>query len=99
MKSRSECFGINYYSLGNIFFNQQVIILLENMGVPYHLFLRFQNRARFKISMSLLTDEAAAHTLGQTIRLFDWDRMHHSGVALTREPFARRLLLLLAQEK
>jgi hypothetical protein len=69
------------------------------MGVPCHQFLRLQNQSRLKISMSLLDDEIAEQTLKQKIRTFDWQRMRRAGIQLTNEPFARDLLLLIAQEK
>jgi hypothetical protein len=81
------------------FLNRQVIVLLENMGVKEHTFLKLQNKARLKISMSLLANKSAQYTLEQNVRSYDWERMRKSGVQLTREPFARSLLLLLAQER
>jgi hypothetical protein len=81
------------------FLNRQVIVLLENMGVDEHIFLKLQNKARMRISMSLLANKSAQHTLEQHVRSYDWERMRRSGVQLTREPFARSLLLLLAQER
>jgi len=85
--------------LGMAFLNRQVIILLENMGVGKHIFLKLQNKARIRISMSLLANKSAEHTLEQHVRCYDWERMRKSGVQLTREPFARALLLLLAHER
>ncbi len=81
------------------FLNRQVIFLLENMGVQEHIFLKLQNKARMKISMSLLANKSAQHTLEQNVRSYDWERMHKSGIQLTKEPFARSLLLLLAHER
>lgn len=81
------------------FLNRQVIVLLENMGVREHIFLKLQNKARTRISMSLLANKSAQHTLEQNVRSFDWERMRRSGVQLTKEPFARSLLLLIAQDR
>jgi hypothetical protein len=81
------------------FTNRQVIVLLENMGVKEHTFLKLQNRARLKISMSLLANKSAQHTLEQNVRSYDWERMRKSGIQLAKEPFARSLLLLLAQDR
>lgn len=81
------------------FLNRQVIVLLENMGIEEHIFLKLQNKARKRISMSLLANKSAQHTLEQNVRSFDWDRLRQSGIQLTQEPFARSLLLLLAQER
>ncbi len=85
--------------LGMAFLNRQVIMLLENMGVGKHIFLKLQNKARIRISMSLLANKSAEYTLEQQVRSYDWERMRKSGVQLTREPFARALLLLLAHER
>lgn len=79
--------------------NRQAINLLDHMGVPLHPFLRLQNQARLKVSLSLLADETAEEVLEHKIQLFEWKRMRCAGISLTREPFARNLLLLLAQEK
>jgi hypothetical protein len=81
------------------FLNRQVIVLLENMGVEEHIFLKLQNKARLRISMSLLANKSAQYTLEQNVRSYDWERMRKSGIQLTNEPFARSLLLLLAQER
>ena len=81
------------------FLNRQVIVLLENMGVEEHIFLKLQNKARLRISMSLLANKSAQHTLEQNVRTYDWERMRKSGIQLTKEPFARSLLLLLAHEQ
>jgi hypothetical protein len=89
----------NLYLLGMAFLNRQVIVLLENMGVAEHVFLKLQNKARMKISMSLLANKSAQHALEQHVRCYDWERMRKSGIQLTREPFARALLLLLANER
>ena len=82
-----------------VFLNRQVIVLLENMGIPEHIFLKLQNKVRIKISMSLLANKTAQRTLEQHVRCYDWERMRKSGIQLTNEPFARRLLLLLANER
>jgi hypothetical protein len=89
----------NLYLIGMAFLNRQVIVLLENMGVEERIFLKLQNKTRMKISMSLLANQSAQHTLEQNIRCYDWERIRQSGVQLTREPFARSLLLLLAHER
>ncbi len=81
------------------FLNRQVIVLLENMGVHEHIFLKLQNKARKRISMSLLANKSAQYILQQNVRCYDWERMRKSGIQLTREPFARSLLLLLAHER
>ncbi len=81
------------------FLNRQVITLLEAMGVGKHIFLKLQNKARMRISMSLLANKSAQHTLEQQVRSYDWERMRKAGVQLTREPFVRSLLLLLAYER
>lgn len=81
------------------FLNRQIITLLENMGVEEHIFLKLQNKARIRISMSLLANKSAKHTLEQHIRLYDWEQMHGSGIQLTKEPFVRSLLLLLTHER
>lgn len=86
-------------SIGMAFLNRQVIVLLENMEVPKEIFLKLQNKTRLKISMSLLANKSAQRTLEQNVRSFDWERMHKSGVHLTKEPFVRSLLLMLAQER
>ena len=69
------------------------------MGIPHHQFLRLQNESRLKISMSLLDDDVAEHTLKQNVQTFDWQQMRRAGIHLTDEPFVRDLLLLIAQEK
>jgi hypothetical protein len=81
------------------FLNRQVIFLLENMGVSERIFLKLQNKTRLRISMSLLANKSAQHTLEQNVRSYDWERMRKAGIQLTREPFARSLLLLLAHER
>ncbi len=81
------------------FLNRQVIFLLENMGVSERIFLKLQNKTRLRISMSLLANKSAQHTLEQNVRSYDWERMRKAGIQLTREPFARSLLLLLAQDR
>lgn len=81
------------------FLNRQVIVLLQNMEVKEHIFLRLQNRVRMKISMSLLANSSAQHVLEQHCRSYDWEQMRQSGIQLTKEPFARSLLLLLAGER
>jgi len=81
------------------FLNRQVIFLLENMGVSERIFLKLQNKTRLRISMSLLANKSAQHTLEQNVRSYDWEQMRKAGIQLTREPFARSLLLLLAQER
>ncbi|CAF1214667.1 unnamed protein product [Rotaria sordida] len=90
---------VKYSSSGMAFLNRQVIVLLENMKVEKHIFVKLQNKARLKISMSLLANKSAQHTLEQHVRSYDWERMYHSGVQLTQEPFVRSLLLLLAKER
>jgi hypothetical protein len=87
------------YLLGMAFLNRQIIVLLENMGVAEDIFLKLQNKARMKISMSLLANKSAQRTLEQHVRYYDWERMCKSGIQLTREPFIRSLLLLLAHER
>ena len=87
------------YSIGMAFLNRQVIVLLENMGVPKEIFLKLQNKMRLNISMSLLTNKSAQRTLEQNVRSYDWERIRKSGLNLTKEPFARSLLLMLAQDK
>jgi hypothetical protein len=89
----------NSYWLGMAFLNRQVLVLLENMGVGEHIFLKLQDKARIKISMSLLANKSAQRTLEQHVRYYDWERMRKSGIQLTSEPFARALLLLLAHER
>ena len=81
------------------FLNRQVIVLLENMGVTENIFLQLQNKARLRISMSLLANKSAERTLEQHVRCYDWERMHRAGIQLAREPFSRSLLVLLAQER
>jgi hypothetical protein len=81
------------------FLNRQVIVLLENMGVEEHTFLKLQNKARLRISMSLLANRSAQNILEQNVRSYEWERMRKSGIQLAKEPFARSLLLLLAQER
>jgi hypothetical protein len=81
------------------FLNRQVIVLLENAGVEEHVFLKLQNKARLRISMSLLANKSAQRTLEQNVRTYDWERMYKSGVQLAKEPFARSLLLLLARDR
>ncbi|CAF3551139.1 unnamed protein product [Adineta steineri] len=90
---------IKYSSSRMAFLNQQIIGLLDNMGVPEYIFLQLQNKTRLSISMSLLANGSAQRTLEQNIRLYDWRRMRTSGIQLTKEPFARSLLLLLAKER
>ena len=90
---------VKHGASGPAFLNRQVITLLENMGVEEHIFLKLQNKARTKISMALLANTTAQRVLEQTIRLYDWERMHQSGVQITQEPFARSLLLLIAQDR
>ncbi|CAF1475388.1 unnamed protein product [Adineta steineri] len=90
---------IKHSSSGMAFLNRQVIVLLENMGVPQHIFLKLQNKARLNISMSLLANKSAQRTLEQNVRSYDWERMRTSGIQLTKEPFVRSLLLLLASER
>ncbi|CAM4866237.1 unnamed protein product [Rotaria socialis] len=90
---------VKHSSSGMAFLNRQVIVLLENMGVSKHIFVKLQNKARMKISMSLLANKQAQHTLEQHVRCYDWKRIRQAGTQLTREPFARSLLLLLAQER
>ncbi|UJR36496.1 hypothetical protein I4U23_029217 [Adineta vaga] len=90
---------VKHSSSGTAFMNRQVIFLLENMRVPKHIFLKLQNKARLKISMSLLANKSAMRTLEQNVRSYDWERMHKAGIQLTKEPFVRSLLLLLAQER
>ncbi|CAF3949624.1 unnamed protein product [Rotaria sp. Silwood2] len=90
---------VKHSSSGMVFLNRQVIVLLENMGIGQHIFVKLQNKARQKISMSLLANKTAQHTLEQNVRSYDWERMRQSGVQLTQEPFVRSLLLLLAQER
>ena len=79
--------------------NRQVILLLENMGVPHHQFLHFQNHVRLELSKSLLDDETAQRTLEQKTQCFDWKRMREAGISLTGEPFIRNLLLLIIGER
>lgn len=81
------------------FLNRQVIVLLENMRVSEQIFLKLQNKTRRKISMSLLANRLAQHTLEQNIRCYNWERMRTAGIQLTSEPFVRSLLVLLAQER
>ncbi|CAF4655048.1 unnamed protein product [Rotaria sp. Silwood1] len=90
---------VKHSSSGTLFLNRQVITLLENMGVKQETFIKLQNKTRKKISMSLLANKTAQHTLEQNVRSYDWERMRQSGVQLTQEPFVRSLLLLLAQER
>jgi hypothetical protein len=94
---RKHC--IHFCSIGMAFLNRQVIVLLENMGVKENIFLQLQNIARLRISMSLLANKSAEHALEHTVRCYDWERMHRAGIQLTKEPFCRSLLLLLAQER
>ena len=81
------------------FLNRQVIVLLENMGVKEHSFIQLQNRARLKISMSLLATKTAQRVLEQQVRCYDWERMRSAGIPLAKEPFARSLLLVLAKDR
>ena len=89
----------NLIVIGMAFLNRQVIVLLENAGVKEHVFLKLQNKARLRISMSLLANKSAQRTLEQNVRIYDWERMYKAGVQLTKEPFARSLLLLLARDR
>ncbi|CAF2053186.1 unnamed protein product [Rotaria magnacalcarata] len=90
---------VKHSSSGMTFLNRQVIVLIENMGVSKHIFVKLQNKARMKISMSLLANQQAQHTLEQHVRCYDWERIRQAGTQLTREQFPRSLLLLLAQER
>ncbi|CAF1222986.1 unnamed protein product [Adineta ricciae] len=90
---------VKHSSSSMAFLNRQVIVLLENMGVPKEIFLKLQNKMRLNISMSLLANKSAQRTLEQNVRSYDWERMRKSGLNLTKEPFARSLLLMLAREK
>ncbi|CAF1199655.1 unnamed protein product [Adineta ricciae] len=90
---------VKHSSSSMAFLNRQVIVLLENMGVPKEIFLKLQNKTRLNISMSLLANKSAQRTLEQNVRSYDWERMRKSGLNLTKEPFARSLLLMLAQER
>jgi hypothetical protein len=69
------------------------------MGIKQQNFTQLQNRTRLKISMSLLDSKTAEHTLKQHARYFDWERMRLAGIQLTKEPFARSLLLLHSRER
>jgi hypothetical protein len=74
-------------------------MLLENMGIPKHIFLKLQNKVRIEICMSLLDNKSAQNTLKKDVEFCDWERMHQSGIKLTREPFSHGLLSVLALEK
>jgi hypothetical protein len=44
-------------------------------------------------------NRSAQNILEQNVRSYEWERMRKSGIQLAKEPFARSLLLLLAQER
>jgi hypothetical protein len=74
-------------------------MLLENMGIPVYIFLKLQNEVRMKIYMSLLDNKLAQHILKKDVKFYNWERMHQSGIKLTRESFAHGLLSMLALEQ
>lgn len=81
------------------FLNQQIIVLLENIGVKEQNFVRLQNQIRLEISMSLLANKTAERVLKQHVQYYDWERMCLAGIHLTKEPFSRSLLLLHTRER
>lgn len=81
-------------SIGKAFLNRQIIVLLEHMGVTRENFLQLQNRARLDISMALLENQKV-----KSEQYFDLGKIQSAGIQLTKEPFARSLLLLQARAR
>ena len=85
--------------LGSICFNQQLITLLEFMGVKESVFIEYQNECRKRLSMALIGKKAAVSLLRHTIRYYDWEAINTSGIVIPQEPFMRSLLMTLCRDR
>jgi hypothetical protein len=82
-----------------ISFNQQLITLLEYMGVTTSFFVEFQNECRKRLSMTLICKKSAVSLLRKTVRYYDWEQINQSGILIPQEPFCRSLLLTLCRDR
>lgn len=77
-----------------VFLNRPLITILEQLGVPGRVFLGLQQSMVLQLCDAFVSNEAALGVLcTYTNASLPFLKMHLRGLALSREPFTRSLLL------
>ncbi|XP_064476714.1 uncharacterized protein LOC135390766 isoform X2 [Ornithodoros turicata] len=80
-----------------VFLNRPLITILEQLGVPSHIFLRLQEHMILEFTDALVYEELAVELLTTWVKnsLIPFRALWEGGLSLTQDPFFRSLLLAI----
>lgn len=96
--SNSECLEtIKSSAPRPVFLNRPLITILEQLGVPSHVFLRLQEHMILEFTDALVYEELAVEVLTSWVKnpLIPFRTLWEGGLSLAQDPFFRSLLLAI----